>query len=209
MGLHTGEDRIRCLGNAIIRDTSLIISRAPAPGAGSAFPWMRQAPSSRGKRKVELVVVTLPERGHLKLTLWALIGHWFWIEKERPLNKTVQFRSWVVLAHLFVPALNYILYRCVHTFLSEASLWLEWCLCLIFLFFFFLNLLMAYVMEWIEEVGVCVMCFLCSWTGANGTSIQSGMSQATPLSWEGKMICRVCPGRPGNLASALVVNYLP
>lgn len=47
MGLHTWEDGLRCLGNATIRDVSLIISRAPAPGAGGSVPRMRQAPCSR------------------------------------------------------------------------------------------------------------------------------------------------------------------
>lgn len=122
MGLHTWEDRLRCLGDVIIRDTSLIISRAPAPRAGSSFPCMRQAPCSRDKRKVELAVVTLCERSHFKLSPWALIDHWYWKERESSLNKSVQFRSRVVLAYLLVPGLNYIVYRCVHTFLSEACL---------------------------------------------------------------------------------------
>lgn len=96
---------------------------------------MRQAPCSRDKRKMELVVVTLPERDPLKFVPWALIGHWYWKEKETTLINNVQFKSWVVLAYLLVPGLNYILYRYVHTFFLEAYLQLEWCLRLTFFFF--------------------------------------------------------------------------
>lgn len=76
-GLHTWEDRLCCLGKSVIRDASLITSRALAPGVGNSVPCMRQAPSSRDKRKVELVMVTLPEKGRLTLSPlgidWQLI----------------------------------------------------------------------------------------------------------------------------------------
>lgn len=67
MGLHTWEDRLRCLGKAIITDASLVTSRALAPGVGNSVLCMRQAPGSRDKRKVELVIVTLHIKGHLTL----------------------------------------------------------------------------------------------------------------------------------------------
>lgn len=38
------------------------------------------------------------------------------------LNKSVQFRSWVVLAYLLVPRLNNILYKCPHPFPSKVCL---------------------------------------------------------------------------------------
>lgn len=77
MGLHTWEDRLCCLGRAIIRDASLITSRALAPGVGNSVPCMRQTPSSRDKRKVELVMVTLPEKGRLTLSPLGIVtlGH--------------------------------------------------------------------------------------------------------------------------------------
>lgn len=71
MGLHTWEDRLLCLGNAIIRDMSLIISRDPVQGLQLCYK--RQAPCSGDNSKVEFVV-TLPEKGHFKSCHpWTLV----------------------------------------------------------------------------------------------------------------------------------------
>lgn len=65
MGLHTFEDRLLCLGDVIIKDTSLIISKDPAPRVGSHLQHKVSSMLEDGS-KVEFVAVTLLWRSHLK-----------------------------------------------------------------------------------------------------------------------------------------------